>query len=1190
MNFSDYRVIFYAFVALFFTVNVQSQNRLPDKEISYTFYGLGDYGEDNTSANGQKNIDALSTLLKSEGTNSTVFFLGNNATTNGFKKESVEATKNLMSQIEAVKGFKGRTIFIPGNLDWSSGLKGLSRQEKFIENALGKNTFLPENGCPIERIKINNEVDVLILDSQWALSNWDEYPTINEKCEIKTKEEFYVEVESSIKKSEGKTVLLVMHHPVQSLGKYGAQFSFGVNPQDLSNVHYKEFSDRIITIARQTNNVILLSGHDNNLQYFEEKGIPVIISGSGKSSSKVGSRDEGFFSEEVGFTKITQFTDGSVWLSFYGESNTYKQPIFNKEIRTETISYESHDYDEYNTPQYVQKSIYEPEELERSGFYKALWGAHYREDYATKINIKTALLDTLYGGLKPLRKGGGHQTNSIRLINNEGRQYAMRSAKKSALRFIQYFLFKTQYLESDVEETYFVQLLQDYWTTANPYGSLTIADLADAVGILHPNPALYYIPKQKILGPYNDDYGDKIYFIEERLSEGQEDVESLGKGDKIIGTLDLFEELRRKENVKIDERLYIRTRIFDNLVGDWDRHADQWKWAEKDLDNGMKLYQPIPRDRDQVYSDFDGFILGTLTALTPSLRFMQRYDSDYNHVKWYNDAGDDVDLTVLKNHTKQDWIEEARFIKENITEATITKAFGNLPSEIDQEKVTRVKKALLGRLSNIEENAIDMYEYLSRCVIVTGTDKDDYFEITRLPDGKTKIVGYRIKKGEKGDVFWNVTYDKTDTKEIWLYGLDDKDVFEVKGEGNKRIHLKIIGGNGNDTYRISNKKNVKVYDFKSKKNTFETNVNKLLSDNFDLNTYYFKKQRRDLSNTIPLVSFDPDNGFGVGVQYSYKKNSLARNPFTDNHRLGLIYYSETSGVDFNYSGEFAYIFDGVNLGIEAGFSSPNFTNNFFGIGNDTQNMDDVFDMDFNRVRMERLSIAPSLIFRGYQGSEISIGVSYEDIEIERTAGRFIATSNDVNPEVFEGQSFLGVEASYLYDNLKGSIISKSGVGFGATVGYKANLDEDRSFAYIIPEVRIATKLDQRGIFVIASKAKAHINLSDDFEFYQGAVLGDGDGLRGFRQQRFTGKRSVYHNTDLRISLGRIRNGIIPISVGAYGGFDYGRVWEDNDNSSTWHTSPGGGVYFSIGGFTALNLAFFSSDDGGRFTFGLSLPF
>src|SRR5690606_21991168 len=94
-------------------------------------------------------------------------------------------------QAEIGKKIKGRTIFIPGNHDWySDGLKGLRRQEKHVDNILGKNSFLPEDGCPLEREKINDEVALLLIDSQWFIEDWDKHPTMNDDCDIKTREQF----------------------------------------------------------------------------------------------------------------------------------------------------------------------------------------------------------------------------------------------------------------------------------------------------------------------------------------------------------------------------------------------------------------------------------------------------------------------------------------------------------------------------------------------------------------------------------------------------------------------------------------------------------------------------------------------------------------------------------------------------------------------------------------------------------------------------------------------------------------------------------------------------------------------------------------------------------------------------------------------------------------------------------------
>jgi len=1168
------------FIFLFCSFAVFSQQQ---KKVSHTFFAIGCTCNEDSVAT----LTALTTAAKTEG-NSTLLFLGNSAAIDGFSEDDFAATKNLTLQAQLLKSYTGNVFFIPGAADWNAGLKGIKDQEKFIENALNnKKAFQPQDGCPVKKITINYDTDLLILDSQWALMDWNNYPDLNQGCDIKSKAAFYTAVESEIVKSQDKTVLVAMFHPVASNGKYSG--GFGIDPQGINNVYYKELSDRLLTIAQRFKNLVFLSGHEDNQQYLIEKNIPVIINGFGDSTSGNGKKVPGnkFFSSVPGFSKITSYTDGSLTVAFYNNSNNFSSPVFETEVIAAPKVITLPDFNEYKTLQYVYKSIYTPEELDHSAAFKALWGKHYRKDYITPIKLKAALLDTLYGGLSLVRKGGGHQTNSIRLQDKNGREYTMRNAKKSALRFIQYFIFKTQYLSPDVANTYFISLLQDYWTTANPYGSLTIADLSDAIQIYHANPHMYYIPKQAALGVYNEEYGDNIYFIEEQISSGQGDKANFGYHDKIIGTDDLLEKIQRKDRVSINESLYIRTRLFDNIIGDFDRHADQWRWAEDKKEDGSLYYSPIPRDRDQAFSDFDGFILGAVTALNPQLRFMQRYKTKYRSLRWLNDAGDDVDRAVLKNDTEEDWVREAKFIKEHLTETIVNTAFTKFPEGIDKEKEAKIKEALLGRIAGIEAHAAKMFRYTKSFVMITGSEKDDWFVITRMPNGMTNIKGYRIENDTKGSLFWNVDYNSAITKEIWLYGQEGKDVFEVNGDGDNLVSIKIMGGQNNDTYRITNNSSLRIFDQKSKPNTFETPAHKTLSDDYDLNNYDFMKGRKNVSSILPIIGYNPDDGFAVGAGYVYTVNGLRRNPFTAQHSLKASYYTATSGINFDYAGEFANIFNKINMGIKAGYTSPFYTNNFFGLGNDTPYDRD--NIDYNRLRKKSVWFSPSLIYRGYYGSVVTLGLNYEHIEVERTRDRYIITA-PVNPNVFSGQDITGAEASYAYNNFNNVALPSKGIGFSITGGYKANFNESKGFGYVVPEVRLTTNIDKRGIFVYATKLKAKYIFNNSFEFYQAATIGDGDGLRGFRRERFSGKTSLYHNSDLRIDFGKLANGVIPITFGCYAGFDYGRVWVDNDESSKWHTSPGGGLYFNIAGLTTANIAYFSSSDGGRLNIKLQLSF
>ena len=88
----------------------------------------------------------------------------------------------------------------------------------------------------------------------------------------------------------------------------------------------------------------------------------------------------------------------------------------------------------------------------------------------------------------------------------------------------------------------------------------------------------------------------RLYAIEERTADGHGDKASFGYANEMISTLDMLEKLKKNEDHKIDETTYVRARLFDMLIGDWDRHQDQWRWAIFKED-GVTTYKPVPRDQ-----------------------------------------------------------------------------------------------------------------------------------------------------------------------------------------------------------------------------------------------------------------------------------------------------------------------------------------------------------------------------------------------------------------------------------------------------------------------------------------------------------------------------------------------------------------------------------------------------------------
>ena len=1182
---------------------------------------VGDAGYSNPD----KNSPVLAYLQKElENKKGSLLFLGDNVYPAGLPKKSHEDRKQsehrLDNQIAVAKNFKGNTIFVPGNHDWyADGVEGVQRQQKYIEKALdSKNVFFPQDGCPLQKIKISEEIVVIAIDTQWYLANWDENPTINDDCQIKDRAKFFEELEGLIKKNADKTTLIALHHPMFSYGIHGGQYAAkqyffpkhgnvpvpilsglinvarttgGVSTADLNNLLYRELRKRIVTLAQFSENVIFASGHEHALQYIVEENTPQIVSGSGAKESAARRMNGSQFSYGgFGYAQLDVFEDGSSWVQFFGMVDGKAKKLFETEVLKADFAAEIKAYPD-TFPKTQKDAIYTEDEVTKSRFFQKIWGQRYRNYYGVEVEAPTVNLDTLFGGVKPVRKGGGHQSKSLRLETKDGKQYVMRAMRKSAEVYLQALAFQDQYIQGEFEDTKTEKLLLDVYTGSHPYAPFTIGTLSDAIGVYHTNPKLYYIPKQARLGSYNDVFGDELYLVEERAASGHGELSSFGFHNKVISTDDLLEKLRKGDKHKVDQEAYVRARLFDMLIGDWDRHIDQWRWTAEKIDD-YTVYKPIPRDRDQAFSIMgDGALLKLATRIIVPLQLMEGFNAEIRNVKGFNASPYSLDMTLVNQSSMDVWQKQAQYIQEQMTDDVIDKALQFFPKEVQDETVSVIKQKLQSRRAALQETATAYFEVLNRVTIIRGTDKDDWFTIELMPENKIKVTGYRIKKGKKSTKFYDKTIDKATAREIRIYGLDDTDHFEVVGEGRSPIKIRLIGGQNNDVYVTNGVRNIHVYDAKTKKNTVTEakSAHVHLTNRYDLNVYNPTRLKKNVNQFLPNVGFNPDDGVILGLSNSYTVNGFDQNPFTQQHNFTGGYYFATNGFDLKYNGEFAHVFGNFNLGVEGRFTSPNFSRNFFGFGNASENIDDEKGFDFNRVKLSTIKVAPSLIWRGELGGFFKAELSYESIEVEETEGRFINTFLQITEEL--NKDFVGIDGIYEYKNHDNEAFPTLGMLFSIQAGYKMNPEESaQSFSYFIPTLGFDYKLVPNGKLVLATKWKAHWNFGDGFQFFQAASLGANDGLRGYRNQRFSGKSAFYQNTDLRWNVTKMKTSFLPVYMGVYGGFDYGRVWIDNDPSNRWNTSYGGGIFFDGAHMLTARAALFAADEGIRFSFGVGFGF
>ncbi|MGB5982431.1 MAG: metallophosphoesterase [Nonlabens sp.] len=1210
----------------------EQQPSFPDnKTIDRSFYLIGDVGKSPTNGKSDGLLALESYLKKNKTDDAHLIFLGDNIYPTGMPSRSDEfrdeAENHLDAQIDVAKGFDGNTIFIPGNHDWyNEGLKNVEREKEYLEKALdSKNIWKPKVGCPIESIDLSETIQLIIVDSQWYLEKWNNHPTINDDCDqIKTREQFFMEVEGEFKKNQDKTIVFAIHHPLYTNGIHGGQYaaikhlypsqssiplpilgslaslirtSGGVSAQDKQNKRYQELVGRITTLARASSapRIIFTSGHEHTLQYIENDGIRQIVSGSGSKKSYATLSNDGLFSYGgKGFARLDVMMDGSSWVRYFGFENGSEKLLFTHEAIKAPVPYDLEQLPE-SYPAFAKASVYNKDRVDKSDFYKSVWGTKYRELYGTKINAKVAILDTLKGGLRVDRAGGGHQTRSLRLVDKEGKQYNLRALKKSAVQFLQTVVFKENSVASSFEDTATEDILFDFYTAAHPYAAFTVPKLSDAVGIYHTNPEIYYVPKQKALGNYNNEYGDELYMLVERPEESHIDLDTFGKPDDIESTADVFERLRRDEKYKIDEPAFVRARIFDMMLGDWDRHQDQWRWVEFELEDGTHLFRPIPRDRDQVYSNFDGALFGALRAMVGITKQFATYEDQLNNVKWFNTAASYLDRSLAQNSDREVWLEQARFIQKNLTDEAIGEAFKDLPAEIcTHESTERIIQSMKKRRENIVDVTERYYNYLSDLAVLRATDKDDFIIIDRVDDQSTKITIYRNKDGEMADVVAQRTYLSEDTKEVWVYALDDDDIIRTEGTGKPSIKIRIIGGQNNDIYDLENGKGISIYDHKSKDNTFKSTdgARIRLSDDYDRNLYNPKKDIKTSNVLTPAIGFNPDDGFKIGLQNTFTVRGFNRNPNTRTHKFTAGYYFATQGYDINYEGTFAGIFNRMNLVVKGRFAGPTFAENFFDFGNETD-FDTDLDFDFNRVRISEISAGLGVAYFGEYGSDFQADVEIQGFEVEDNGNRFITDlfPQDSNPDFYERKWFVDLSGTYNYESYDNILNPTRGMIFDTQIGANLNTDDtDVFFVYLKPKLGFYNALNKKRNLVLKTLAQATFNFGDDYQFYQSAQVGQDSGLRGYRNERFSGDSALATSADVRYSFDEFKTGVIPLQMGVFVGGDLGRVWLDNEDSSRWYNDYGLGFWVNSSQAIGATFNLFNGADGLRFSFQVGFNF
>ncbi|GAA4320029.1 hypothetical protein GCM10023115_46820 [Pontixanthobacter gangjinensis] len=332
-----------------------------------------------------------------------------------------------------------------------------------------------------------------------------------------------------------------------------------------------------------------------------------------------------------------------------------------------------------------------PSSLYEGNILKAfMQGKNYREAWSTPVKVPIAFLDTLKGGMKIKKEGGGKQTHSLKLESKNGITYTLRSVTKDPKKLI----------PQVAEDLGLENIIVDGISAQHPFGAILSARLSEIAGVLHTHPTMYFIPKQEALGEYNKKYGNRLYLLEYE-TESKKNWTSFKNVDEIVETKDLQEIKQEKgDKVSIDRAALVKARLFDLLIGDWDRHAEQWGWVLLEKENKISAI-PVAGDRDNAFFNLSGVIPSIITNenIEPLVRPFKK-EIDYLPGLVYP-----FDRYFLLDTPEEVYVEQAEQLQASLTEKAIEEAFTVWPKQIADLDRKEISEKIKSRRDNLKEYA-----------------------------------------------------------------------------------------------------------------------------------------------------------------------------------------------------------------------------------------------------------------------------------------------------------------------------------------------------------------------------------------------------------------------------------------------------------------------------------------------------
>ncbi|MFT5144980.1 MAG: hypothetical protein ACI80V_000019 [Rhodothermales bacterium] len=1142
----------------------------------------------------------LTARLSAHGPEATVVFLGDNIYGRGLPDSAhvdrALAEARLVQQLDAVKDTGARVVFVPGNHDWDHsgplGLENVLRQEAFIETYLGQpESWLPSGGLPgPETIEMAEGIELVVIDTEWWLRTQEKPYGDSGRYETREEADLIANLADVLRRKDDSRILVVGHHPMFSNGPHGGYLSlkehlfplteiwenawvplpligslyplirgFAGGRQDMSGHRYRSLRSALTGIFESFDApLIYASGHDHSLQHFPVGKVDYLVSGSASRPEFVAEgRGADFTTSEPGFLELEYRSDGSTLL----RAITPAGIIHGREIQppAPTGTELPRIPDEGREAADTSFTGAAAATLAAGPVKRFLLGQAHRPAWTTPVTIPVLDVDRVAGGIRPIQRGGGQQTVSVRLENEAGHQFVLRSLHKDP----------TLTLPTELRATAARDIVLDQVSILHPYGALLVPPLAHAAGIFYSTPRVFFVPDDPRLAPYSDIVGSRIMILEERPADDMSHAPQFGRTEKVIGATKMYSEIQADNDHRVDPFFFARNRVLDMLISDWDRHEDQWRWASfEPPDEKGKIYRPIPRDRDWAFNRMNG-LFPTIVQSEIVLPKFQEFKADYAYIPGLTFNGFRQDRRLTSALTPEDWVAIADSVVAALTDSVFAESLSRWPSEINEIYGQEYAEIFRSRREQLSATVATYTTYLDQYVDIPGSDKHEEFVVEAGENASAVVSVYKTtKKGERRKLLYHRTFYPSRTREVHLYGMGGTDRFEIKETGSP-IAFAVIGGTGDDEFDGSRNtpKTVSVYDTNGGITIRGSGKARLkLSDDPLVNRYDPAVFRLNTVLASVMIGANGDDGLFLGGGPVFYRHGFRKLPYAARHRVRANSTSRFEAFNLAYDSEFIEALGSWDIRIDALVRSPNSFQNFFGLGNETVN---VADREFYQARLAEYRLSGGLRLNLPGSSSINVMPFIRLFDVSADPGRFV-TQAGVSASSFDDQLYSGVQVQVSLDSRDSQILPSRGLHWDTDLELHAGLSKD-SEVYGVVASTASTFYRRTADSPVTVAVRAGVrHLVGDFPFWDAATLGGRKNLRGWRSTRFSGRTSFFQNLEARIRLSRFAGYLAQGQLGVLGFFDNGRVWTDGESSDAWHRGVGFGLWTSVFGAAVLS--------------------